>query len=585
MQPLTRLWHYATRWHGKIILATIYSALNKLFDIAPEILIGVAVDVVVNQDQSFVARLGFPTPHEQIAVLAIATFLIWASESIFEYLYAITWRGLAQSMQHALRMDTYRHVQALDMEWFEDQGAGNLLSIMGEDVNQLERFLDTGANEIIQIAVSTLLIGGVFLYLDPTIAFLSLLPIPVILVCIRIFKKRLAERYASVRNAAGMISDTLGNHLSGMATIRSFTRETQEADRLESLSQDYQTANEAAIRLSSAFIPIIRMAILAGFLVTLVIGGFKTFAGDMDVSAYSVLIFLTQRLLWPFTKLGITVDLFARAMASTKRILDLLETPFNIREPEHPKALQKVHGAIRFENMDFHYANGFQVFDRLNLDIEPGSMVALVGPTGSGKTSLVKLVLRFLDPSHGRVLLDGIDLRDLSIRTLRSQIALVSQDIFMFHGTVQDNIAFGRDHADHEAVIAAARASEAHDFIMQLPDGYDTIVGERGQRLSGGQRQRLSIARAILKNAPILIFDEATSAVDNETEAAIQKSLAHLAKGRTTLVIAHRLSTIRHADRILVLDRGQIVESGTHDELVDSGNLYASLWRIQTGQA
>ena len=584
MQPLTRLWNYAKRWHGKIVLATIYSALNKLFDIAPEILIGVAVDVVVNQDQSFVARLGFPSPHQQITILALATFLIWASESIFEYLYSITWRGLAQSMQHALRMDTYRHVQALDMEWFEDQGSGNLLSIMGEDVNQLERFLDTGANEIIQIVVSTLLIGGVFLYLDPTIAVLSLLPIPLILICIRIFKRRLASRYDAVRGAAGRIGNTLGNHLSGMATIRSFTREDQEAKRLETLSNEYQVANEAAIRLSSAFIPIIRMAILGGFLVTLVVGGFKTFAGEMDVSAYSVLIFLTQRLLWPFTKLGITVDLFARAMASTKRILDLLETPFSIRDPQQPKRLGQVNGAIQFRDLSFRYANGYQVFENLNLDIEPGTMVALAGPTGSGKTSLVKLVLRFLDPSAGRVLLDGHDLRDLSIQDLRSRIALVSQDVFMFHGKIRDNIAFGREDADEAAILEAAKASEAHEFIMQLPQGYDTVVGEHGQRLSGGQRQRISIARAILKNAPILIFDEATSAVDNETEAAIQKSLTRIAKDRTTLVIAHRLSTIRHADRILVLDHGRIIESGTHDELVESGGMYASLWRIQTGQ-
>lgn len=584
MHSLKRLWNYARLWHWQIIRATIYSSLNKLFDVAPEILIGVAVDVVVNQDHSFVARLGFPEPQQQITVLAIATFVIWALESIFEYLYSVNWRNLAQSIQHELRLDTYNHIQNLDLEWFEDKGSGNLLSIMGEDVNQLERFLNTGANEIIQIIVSTVLISAVFFYLDPTIAILSLLPIPVILVAIRFFKRNLESKYAAVRESAGRIGDTLANNLSGMATIRSFTKEASESARLESLSRDYQDTNAAAIRVSSAFIPIIRMAILAGFLVTLVIGGFKTFSGALDVSAYSVLIFLTQRLLWPFTKLGVTVDLFARSMASTERILNLLEAPYQIANPKDAKSLTDIKGGIEFRQMHFQYANGSPLFKELNLRLDPHSMTAIVGPTGSGKSTLIKLLLRFLDPTHGKVLLDGHDLQTLDLHSLRSNIALVSQEIYLFQGTVRENIAFGNEHATQWEVEAAAKGSEAHEFITALPQGYDTVIGERGQRLSGGQRQRLSIARAILKNAPILIFDEATSAVDNETEAAIQQSLNRLARDRTTLVIAHRLSTIRHADQIIVLDQGRVIESGTHEALVDQNGMYAKLWHIQTGQ-
>ena len=333
MDSLFRLLRYARRWRLKIMLATLYSSLNKLFDIAPEILIGVAVDVVVKREESFVASLGFTTPESQITVLGIATFLIWALESLFQYLHGITWRGLAQSLQHELRMDTYDRIQRLDMAWFEDSSIGNIQATLNDDVNQLERFLDSGANDIIQLIVSTVLIGIVFFYLEPSIALLAVVPIPIIMIGSLYFQKSLAPRYSSVRDSAGHLGGTLANNLSGIATIKSFTMEDAERSRIDRLSRDYVAANAQAIRLSSAFIPVIRMAILTGFLCTLVIGGLKTFEGTLEVSAYSVLIFLTQRFLWPFTRLGETIDLFERAMASTRRILDLLETDYTIRDP------------------------------------------------------------------------------------------------------------------------------------------------------------------------------------------------------------------------------------------------------------
>jgi len=585
MHSLIRLLRYAKPWRGRIVLATTYSILNKLFDIAPEILIGIAVDVVVKREESFVADLGFVTPQSQIAALGVATFLIWAFESLFQYKYSVTWRGLAQALQHRMRMDAYEHAQRLDLAWFEENSVGNLQATLNDDVNQLERFLDTGANELIQLGVSTLAIGAVFFYLEPTIALLAVVPVPVIFLGSMYFQRSLGPRYSLVRDAAASVNAALANNLSGIATIKSFVREQDESRRVAALSLNYQEANRGAICVSSAFIPVIRMAILAGFLCTLVIGGLKTFDGALAVSAYSILIFLTQRFLWPFTKLGQTIDLFERAMASTRRILNLLETEYHIREPERPEPLGAIRGEIRFEHVDFEYGNGTRVFSDLSLTVPAGGFVALVGGTGSGKSSLVKLLLRFYDPTGGRVLLDGRDIRALSLDDLRGAAALVSQDVFMFQGTVRENIAYGRPEASLEDVVAAAKLSEAHDFIAALPEGYETVVGERGMKLSGGQRQRLSIARAILKNAPILILDEATSAVDNETEAAIQRSMAHVVQGKTTLVIAHRLSTIRGADVIHVLERGQIVESGAHDALLERNGHYAKLWRIQTGTA
>ena len=380
------------------------------------------------------------------------------------------------------------------------------------------------------------------------------------------------------------MNSLLSNNLSGIATIKSFTAEKYEESRVEEESRNYSLSNARAIQLSSAFSPLIRMVIVAGFIFTLILGARSVFAGTLAVGAYSVMVFMTQRLLWPLTRLGQTVDLYQRAMASTNRVLDLLDTPVHVRSGDRPLPLESVKGEIVFENVTFAYKEGPPVIRDLNLRIPAKQTVAIVGATGSGKTTIVKLILRFYEPQSGRLTLDGLDLHDIRHRDLRRAIGLVSQDVFLFHGTVRENIRYGTFDADDAAIEAAARAAEGHEFIQRLPRGYDTIVGERGQKLSGGQRQRLSIARAVLKDPPILVLDEATSAVDNETEAAIQRSMSRIAEGRTTVMIAHRLSTIRHAHSITVLDDGRPVETGTHEALVAAEGIYAALWRVQTGE-
>jgi ATP-binding cassette, subfamily B, bacterial len=319
-----------------------------------------------------------------------------------------------------------------------------------------------------------------------------------------------------------------------------------------------------------------------GFLFILVLGGLRVLEGDLAVGTYSVGIFIVQRLLWPLTRLGETFDLYQRAMASTRRILDLLAVPAAITDG--PRRLPgPAQGAVRFDGVRFSYASGGEVLHGLDLEFPAGRTTAIVGATGAGKSTIVKLLLRLYDPQEGAVRLDGTDIRELHLTDLRAAYGLVSQDVFLFHGTVRENIAYGRPDATDAQVVAAAEIAEAHEFIAGLPHGYDTVVGERGQKLSGGQRQRVSIARAVLADPPVLILDEATSAVDNETEAAIQRSLAKVSRGRTTILIAHRLSTVRHAHRIHVLEAGRVVEAGTHEELLDHGGLYAALWRVQTG--
>ncbi|RAW07674.1 ABC transporter [Halomonas elongata] len=583
-QALGRLLRYARGHRRHIVAATVCSVINKLFDIAPEILIGVAIDVVVNQEDSFVAGLGFTSAREQILVLGVLTFLIWAGESLFEYLYQILWRNLAQRLQAELRQDAYEHVQRLDMGFFESQSSGRLVAIMNDDVNQLERFLDGGANSMVQVVVTVVAVGAVFFVLSPLIALLAFTPIPLIVWGAFFFQRKAGPLYAEVRERVGELASRLSNNLAGIATIKSFTAEAREAERLRRASEAYVDANRRAIRISSAFIPVIRMAILTGFLATFTVGGMMALRGDLNVGAYGVLVFLTQRLLWPLTGLAQVIDLFERAMASTRRILDLLATPIQVHDAGGTELARPVRGAVRFDGVSFRYAESGAGVEAVDLEVPSGHTLALVGATGSGKSTLIKLLLRFHDPAEGRVLIDDQPVESLTLASLREAIGLVSQDVYLFEGSVRDNIAYGRPEASEDEVIEAARTAEAWGFIQTLPQGLDTPVGERGVRLSGGQRQRLSLARALLKDPPILVLDEATSAVDNETEAAIQRSLARIGHGRTVIMIAHRLSTIVHADQIAVIEAGRVVERGCHDELLAQEGRYAAQWRVQTGE-
>ena len=583
--PLRRLWKYAANYRGEVILASTWSFLNKAVDIAPPFLIGMAVDVVANGSGSLLGQLGIEDPKMQILVIALLTFVIWSLESLFEYLLSVGWRNLAQSIQHDLRIDTYEHLQELDVAYFEDRPSGDLMAVLNDDINQLERFLDVGANEVIQLGTTVMLIGVAFFVIAPSIAWLAFLPVPVILWGSLRFQRRIEPRYATVRDEAATINGQLANNIGGIATIKAFTAEDREVERVTVASDRYRQANASAIALSSTFTPLIRIAILVGFTATLVWGGFLAIEGELNIGLYSVLVFLTQRLLWPLTRLGQTVDLYQRAMASTNRILDVLDAEPTIIDGTHKIVPERVEGSITFDDVTFSYDQGFEILRGVDLEVEPFKTTAFVGATGSGKTTLIKLMLRFYDPDSGAVLLDDTRLTDLSQHDIRDAMALVSQDVFLFHGTVRDNIAYGAPDATEDAVFDAARTAEAHDFIESLPNGYDTIIGERGQKLSGGQRQRLSLARALLTDSPVLILDEATSAVDNETEAAIQRSLARIAHNRTMVVIAHRLSTIRNADRIYVIDDGAVAEFGTHGELIEHDGIYRTLWNVQTGVA
>jgi ATP-binding cassette subfamily B protein len=597
---------YGQPHRTQIWQAIACSVLNKVFDLAPPVLIGAAVDVVVQQQNSLIARLGVEDVRSQLLVLTVLSFIVWGLESVFQYAYDRLWRNLAQTIQHELRLDAYAHLQELELEYFESSSTGGLMSVLNDDINQLERFLDFGANEVIQVTVTVIVISTTFFVLAPGVAWMAMLPMPFILWGSIAFQKLLAPRYADVRERVSLLNSRLSNNLSGIMTIKSFTTEAYEVQRLTAESEAYRQSNRRAIALSAAFVPSIRIIILLGFTATLLFGGLEVVEGKLAVGTYSVLVFLTQRLLWPLTRLGETLDQYQRAMASTTRVMNLLDTPIAIHsghlwlnggqglgvrgqrlegsgEQRTAISQQSIRGEILISNISFAYRDRPPVIQNLSLHIPVGKTTAIVGSTGSGKSTLVKLLLRLYEIQSGSITLDGIELRDLQLQELRRAIGLVSQDVFLFHGTVWENITYGSAEVTSAEVIEAAKVAEAQEFIEQLPWGYDTIVGERGQKLSGGQRQRLAIARAVLKNPPILILDEATSAVDNETEAAIQRSLERITQNRTTIAIAHRLSTIRNADCIYVMENGRLVEQGRHEDLLKHQGIYANLWRVQMG--
>ena len=565
------------------LFALLYSTLNKLFDIFPEILLGVAVNLVVSQKDSWIAKItGISSIFNQLVILGLITFIIWVCESYFQYLYSLKWRNLAQNVEHKLRMDVYNHIQQSSISKIEQTSTGELISTINDDINQMERFLEDGVNQVTQLFVSILFIGIVFLFASPLITLLAIMPIPFILIGSFYFQHKLSPKFLNVRQKASEISGVLQRNLLGILTIKSFVSEQYESKRVEQTSLNYQKANYETIKISSMVTPIIRMFILTGFMFTLLIGGYKTIYNTMDVGVFSMLIFLSQRLLWPFNELAeVTVD-YQRVMASTTRVLNLLTW-----EVENTKkanvCLEKAKQDIIFDKISFAFDSNRYIYNNLNLVISAGKTTAFVGESGSGKSTLIKLLCRFYEPQLGNLTYGNIDIKRFSLHDWRKHIAFVSQDTFLFDGTIFENILYGSFSKTEDEVMKASKIAGLHEFVMQLPDKYNTAVGQRGLLLSGGQKQRISIARAVLKDSPILILDEATSAVDNETELAIQRALNDISKSKTTIIIAHRLSTTRHADIIHVMDKGNIIESGTHDALYNNKGKYNQLWDIQTG--
>lgn len=585
--PMKRLFRYLRNYKKELGVSVFATITNKIFDMMPPFLTAWLIDSVSGNVPTWISNWTGLSNLWNVAIFICGlTVVIFGFESFFEWMFKRGFMRLAQEVQHDLRLDAYNTMQSREMAYFEEQRTGNLMSMLNDDVNQLERFLNGSFKEIIQLIILVIVAGWALFSFSWELGVISMSAIPFIMWGSFLYQRKIEPHYRNVRSYVGELSNRLENNISGISVIKSFTAEEYETKRVVENSKNYRNANFAAIQWNALYVPLIRMVIVAGYASALLLGCYWVINGmnGFTVGSLAFVAMMLERLLWPITRLGDVFDQYERAKAAARRIFGLLDAKNQIIDPENPQKLPAEIGEIHLNNLSFWYKKGQPILTDISLKIQKGQTIGIAGPTGGGKTTLIKLLLRLYDVKSGSIKLEGIDIKNLTLKNLRQNIGFVSQEVYLFHGSIRENIAYGMPNASEEEIKNAAKKAQLHDFIDGLPTTYDTIVGERGIKLSGGQRQRLSIARAILKDAPILILDEATSAVDTETERAIQQNLHQLTEGKTALIIAHRLSTIRHADKIIVLKNGQIAEDGTHDNLLESDGIYAELWKVQIGE-
>jgi len=600
--PMRRLFlEYGSDNALAFTVGLLSSVFARVLDLLPPVLLGIALDAIIRDDKRFVLwplpaewTTSLPSDQQLLLTTGIIAFSFFGGAA-FHWTRNWGWNSFAQYIQHEVRTDTYDKMQRLNMDFFADKQTGEMMSILSNDVNRLERFLNDGMNSAFRLGVMVVGIAGILFYYNWQLAFVTLVVVPLIGYTTYKFVSIIQPKYAEVRSTVGQLNSRLENNLGGVQVIKTYNTESFESERVDEVSNDYLDANWDAIGTRIKFFPALRVLAGVGFVVTFLVGGlwvFTTEAGDpapffftgtLTGGEFVTFILLSQRFIWPMAQFGQIINMYQRARASAERIFGLMDEPSRIEEDPDADEIAITDGRVVYDDVTFGYDEEVIIED-VSFEVDGGETLALVGPTGAGKSTVLKLLLRMYDVDDGSIEIDGQDLRDVTIPSLRRAIGYVSQDTFLFYGTVEENIKYGTFDADREDVIEAAKMAEAHEFIENLPDGYDTEVGERGVKLSGGQRQRISIARAILKDPEILVLDEATSDVDTETEMLIQRSLDRLTEDRTTFAIAHRLSTIKDADTIVVLEGGKIVERGTHEELLENDGLYAHLWGVQAGE-
>jgi ATP-binding cassette subfamily B protein len=603
--PMVSLLAYARPYWPRLTVGVLASFCTRFARLVPPILVATAIDRVINgpADPGLLATVGL-LPAEPITGTAARTALLERLVVIAALAYLVRsltrfgsrylLQSAAQKIQRDLRNDTYDHLQHLSMDFFVDHQTGAMMSVLNSDVNRLEQFLNTEFRQVIRVVATVGGIAVVLWHYSPKLALIALAPVPLIGVASGRFLTWIEPRYKSLRESVARLNTRLENNLGGAAVIKTFNRYGFERDRVAERSQDYHDEKVGALRIRRAFFATLRLLTGVVFVLVLYVGGLDNITGAegaLTAGSFALFFLYLRRLYSPMRRVGKSANKYQLAKSSAERVFGLLGREPTVTSPDDPYRPDAVDGDVTVDDVTFGYGDREPVLRNVSLDVPAGSTVGLAGTTGAGKSTLVKLLPRFHDVDAGAVRIDGVDVREHDLGALREEIAVVEQNPYLFSGTVAENVAYGdrdalaaerRDtDAARERVVEAAKAAEAHDFIADLPNGYETLVGERGVKLSGGQRQRLAIARALLNDPAIIVFDEATSDVDTETEDRIQESLDRLVEDRTAFVIAHRLSTIRDADRIVVMEDGELVESGTHAALLAADGDYAALWHAQ----
>jgi ATP-binding cassette, subfamily B, bacterial len=577
---LWKLLPFAKPYKRRIVAGLVSNGLARFFDLLPLVIVGWVVDAITESIAG-----GADADPWRFSLLGTAILLTFLGLALFQSLSNYALESMAQMIRHDIRMTIYEHLQRLDTSYFEERQTGDIMAVVSSDVDNLENFLADASTSIVRLVITFLGTYGFLVWLDWRLALLLFVPLPFAVTAVRFFATKVQPQYRRAREAVGAVSSILENNIQGIAVIQAYTSEESQSRRIRLQSGEYRDAAVAAARERAKFVPLIYAIAGVAFGGLIGLGGWITLAGyGPSLGDFTTFVLMALRLVLPLFVFGMLINQIQRSEASAKRILELLATSPKVRDLPGARPLPGPPSEISFESVRFAYAGREPAINGVDFRLRKGQVLGIVGPTGAGKSTLVKLLLRYHDPDEGRILIDGLPLDRLTIESFRRHVGYVSQEPFLFYGTIAENIGLGSPDAGEDAVREAARIAGADEFIRDLPEGYRTMVGERGMKLSGGQRQRISLARAILRDPPLLLLDEATSAVDTRTEEIIQRNLRRFRSGRMTLAVAHRLSTIRHSDEILVLVDGLVMERGTHDELLAGEGVYAGLWSIQSGE-